>query len=331
MVSSLRRTAHDLLSSLLLLAHLFMGWKALSYVSNSPAPIAVVTSESMEPGFQRGDVLFLWNRQETVEVGDVALVAFATRRLPMVRSTIDPTAAVFAPPDANEKSQWFAAAVCADECVGSQYIRTKGDNVPIDDASLYPNEEGLATRENVIGQDCAGHDELAGERPRREAKAAPRQKTAHVCIGKHDDAVPKMAPAPIPVIADVIGGVVGGAIGGGATLCARYCPGPKVRELAAEIAARNLPPGVSQHAIGECTGQINDQKKQGKSVEISSKTKDTVDVNNVPPACMSLATVLTDHPSKEGSPIPIPMGSDSLQYRGISAEDRQNLAHALGQ
>ncbi|KAJ3492666.1 hypothetical protein NLG97_g5228 [Lecanicillium saksenae] len=141
----------------------------------------------------------------------------------------------------------------------------------------------------------------------------------------------RMAPAPIPVIAVVVGGVVGGAIGVGATLCARYCPGPKVREVAAEIAAHDLPPGISQHAIDECTGQINDQKKNAKSVEMPSKDKDTVDVHNVPPACMNLATVLTGHPSQEGGPIPVPMGSDSLQYRGISAEDRQNLAHALGQ
>ncbi|KAJ3492672.1 hypothetical protein NLG97_g5230 [Lecanicillium saksenae] len=139
MAFSPRRAAHNLLPTLLALAHLFIGWKALSYVSNSPAPIAVVTSESMEPGFQRGDVLFLWNRQETIEVGDIALVAFATRKLPMVHRVLQ---SYYLPrtPDENGAS---SNAI--------QYIRTKGDNVPIDDASLYPNEEGLAARENVIG------------------------------------------------------------------------------------------------------------------------------------------------------------------------------------
>lgn len=43
-------------------------WKGLSVVSDSPSPIVVVLSGSMEPAFQRGDLLFLWNRnwlQET--------------------------------------------------------------------------------------------------------------------------------------------------------------------------------------------------------------------------------------------------------------------------
>ncbi len=39
----------------------------------------------MEPGFQRGDVLLLWNRPHRITVGDIALVAFPTRKLPMVR------------------------------------------------------------------------------------------------------------------------------------------------------------------------------------------------------------------------------------------------------
>lgn len=101
MASSLRRTAHDLLSTLLVIAHLFIGWKALSYAANSPAPIAVVTSESMEPGFQRGDVLFLWNRQAAIEVGDIALVAFPTRKLPMVRMLIYQATRNLAPPGTN--------------------------------------------------------------------------------------------------------------------------------------------------------------------------------------------------------------------------------------
>lgn len=85
----------------------------------------------------------------------------------------------------------------------------------------------------------------------------------------------QMAPAPPAVVAAIAGGVAGGAIGGAATLCSRYCPGPKIRELAAEIAARDLPPGVSQESIDQCTQQINDQKKQGKNVEISSPNKDS--------------------------------------------------------
>lgn len=84
MAFSVRRTAQELLATALLVAHLFMGWKALAYATNCTAPIAVVTSESMEPSFQRGDILFLSNWPATIQVGDIALVAFETRKLPMV-------------------------------------------------------------------------------------------------------------------------------------------------------------------------------------------------------------------------------------------------------
>ena len=50
-------------------------WKGLSVLTDSPSPIVVVLSGSMEPAFQRGDLLFLTNRnifQET-QVGEVVV------------------------------------------------------------------------------------------------------------------------------------------------------------------------------------------------------------------------------------------------------------------
>lgn len=86
----------------------------------------------------------------------------------------------------------------------------------------------------------------------------------------------QMCPAPIAIPieigAAIAGGVTAGAVGGGATLCARYCPGPKMLRGTdfVRLAARDLPPGVSQHAIDECTQQIKDQfTKDHKSVQIS--------------------------------------------------------------
>lgn len=78
----------------------------------------------------------------------------------------------------------------------------------------------------------------------------------------------QMCPAPPAIVAAVAGGVAAGAVGGGATLCARYCPGPKAKRDF-EVFARDLPPGVSQESINQCTGQLNDQKNSGGSVQIS--------------------------------------------------------------
>jgi signal peptidase len=57
-------------------------------VSGSNYPIMVVSSESMEPAFQRGDLIFLWNRQEHIRAGDIPVVWFHGRPLPMVHRAI---------------------------------------------------------------------------------------------------------------------------------------------------------------------------------------------------------------------------------------------------
>lgn len=56
-----------------------MLWKGLSVASASSSPIVVVLSGSMEPAFQRGDLLFLWNRSPRTEVGEI--VVYNVRRL----------------------------------------------------------------------------------------------------------------------------------------------------------------------------------------------------------------------------------------------------------
>ena len=50
-------------------------WKGLSVATASPSPIVVVLSGSMEPAFQRGDLLFLWNRNlyRETDVGEVVV------------------------------------------------------------------------------------------------------------------------------------------------------------------------------------------------------------------------------------------------------------------
>lgn len=44
---------------------------------------------------------------------------------------------------------------------------------------------------------------------------------------------------------------------------------------------------------------------------------------------MNLATVITGNPSQEGGPVPVVMGSSSLQYEDLSDEERANLSEAL--
>lgn len=54
-----------------------------------------------------------------------------------------------------------------------------------------------------------------------------------------------------------------------------------------------------------------------------------VRADNVPSACMDLATVILNDPTQEGGPIPTPLGSASLQYTGLTDKDKADLQNAL--
>lgn len=61
-----------------------MVWKALSVITNSASPVVVVLSGSMEPAFQRGDLLFLWNRSPRVDVGEIVVYNVQGKDIPIV-------------------------------------------------------------------------------------------------------------------------------------------------------------------------------------------------------------------------------------------------------
>ena len=74
----------------LILSTAFMMWKGLSVVADSPSPIVVVLSGSMEPAFQRGDLLFLWNRNlfEETKVGEIVVYNVRGKDIPIVHRIV---------------------------------------------------------------------------------------------------------------------------------------------------------------------------------------------------------------------------------------------------
>lgn len=85
-----RQAASQILNFALILSTAFMMWKGLSVISNSPSPIVVVLSGSMEPAFQRGDLLFLWNRNlmEETKVGEVVVYNVRGKDIPIVHRVV---------------------------------------------------------------------------------------------------------------------------------------------------------------------------------------------------------------------------------------------------
>lgn len=116
-----------------------MFWKGLGIVTNSSSPIVVVLSGSMEPAFQRGDVLFLWNRNERSNVGDVVVYEVNQKPIPIVHRVLRE--------HHNDKKQ---------------LLLTKGDNNPVDDLGLYAYGQSYLNKEKDIVGTVWGYFPMVG-------------------------------------------------------------------------------------------------------------------------------------------------------------------------
>jgi signal peptidase len=83
-----RQLAAQVLNFALVLSTAFMLWKGLSVVADSPSPIVVVLSGSMEPAFERGDLLFLWNRGLDTQVGEIVVYNVQGKPIPIVHRVV---------------------------------------------------------------------------------------------------------------------------------------------------------------------------------------------------------------------------------------------------
>lgn len=83
-----RQLLAQVLNFALVLSTAFMLWKGLSVVTDSSSPIVVVLSGSMEPAFQRGDLLFLWNRGQDTQIGEIVVYNVKGKDIPIVHRVV---------------------------------------------------------------------------------------------------------------------------------------------------------------------------------------------------------------------------------------------------
>ncbi len=105
--------------------HMYIVWKYICYILDNDSPIVCVLSESMEPGFKRGDILFL--KPQAFKNGDICVYELEPGTIPIVHRVI-------------RKKNGM--------------IITKGDNNRFDDRGLYKRKDYLEdkdTRAGVIG------------------------------------------------------------------------------------------------------------------------------------------------------------------------------------
>mmetsp|Transcript_2795 Transcript_2795/g.2960 ORF Transcript_2795/g.2960 Transcript_2795/m.2960 type:complete len:190 (-) Transcript_2795:112-681(-) len=107
-----------------------MIWKGLMFVTKSESPVVVVLSGSMEPAFQRGDILFLNNQDDPIRVGEIVVFKIKDRDIPIVHRVMK----------VHEKED------------GEVEILTKGDNNRVDDRGLYAPGQLWLKREDILGR-----------------------------------------------------------------------------------------------------------------------------------------------------------------------------------
>ncbi|KAL8465676.1 hypothetical protein ACS0TY_034958 [Phlomoides rotata] len=108
-----------------------MIWKTLICITGSESPVVVVLSESMEPGFARGDILFLNMGRDPIRAGDIVVYNIDNREIPIVHRVIE----VHERRDTREVD-----------------ILTKGDNNDDDDISLYAPGQRWLQRQHIMGR-----------------------------------------------------------------------------------------------------------------------------------------------------------------------------------
>ncbi|KMZ76341.1 Signal peptidase complex catalytic subunit Sec11 [Zostera marina] len=125
----------DLLTQIITLGMIFSSaliiWKGLMLFSGSESPVVVVLSESMEPGFQRGDILFLHMNKDPIRAGEIVVYNVDGREIPIVHRVIE------------VREQHGTKEVD---------ILTKGDNNEMDDRMLYVPGQFWLQRQHIMGK-----------------------------------------------------------------------------------------------------------------------------------------------------------------------------------
>lgn len=154
-----------------------MMWKGLSVATASSSPIVVVLSGSMEPAFQRGDLLFLWNRAPRAELGEVVVYNVRGKDIPIVHRVVRtfPEVEGKAKKVKEVEEYVYLSALVAfvylivanvyplsASTVPNNMLLTKGDNNVADDTELYARGQDYLNREEDIVGSVRGYIPMVG-------------------------------------------------------------------------------------------------------------------------------------------------------------------------
>ncbi|EPS65580.1 hypothetical protein M569_09196 [Genlisea aurea] len=127
----IRHTLHQTVTFGMVVCSALMIWKTLMCITGSESPIVVVLTGSMEPGFSRGDILFLHMNKDPIRAGEITVYNVNAREIPIVHRVIK---------------------IHERRGSGEVDIMTKGDNNDSDDLAFYAPHQSWLRQDQVLGR-----------------------------------------------------------------------------------------------------------------------------------------------------------------------------------
>uniref|UniRef100_A0A0C9QSP2 Signal peptidase complex catalytic subunit SEC11 n=1 Tax=Wollemia nobilis TaxID=56998 RepID=A0A0C9QSP2_9CONI len=127
----IRQVAMQAISLGMIVTSALIIWKGLMCFTGSESPVVVVLSGSMEPGFKRGDILFLHMNKAPIRAGEIVVFHVDGREIPIVHRVIK----------VHERAD-----------TGEVEVLTKGDNNFGDDRLLYADGQLWLQKQHIMGR-----------------------------------------------------------------------------------------------------------------------------------------------------------------------------------
>ncbi|PPQ91189.1 hypothetical protein CVT25_001205 [Psilocybe cyanescens] len=168
---AIRRILLQALSLVSSLTPVMLLYSGVGVLANTQSPVVVVLSGSMEPAFQRGDILFMTNPpHQQYRTGDIVVYKVPGAEIPIVHRVVQARDIVqqqenteedvrlpadgdvkwFMQPEVKAVS-WRSEDRENGKSVRDQLILTKGDNNDVDDVGLYIGFDRLQ-RKHIVGK-----------------------------------------------------------------------------------------------------------------------------------------------------------------------------------
>ncbi|KAL3511880.1 hypothetical protein ACH5RR_024597 [Cinchona calisaya] len=127
----IRKALNEAITLGVIISTALIVWKALVCITGSESPVVVVLSGSMEPGFKRGDILFLHMSKDPIRSGEIVVFNIDGRPVPIVHRVIK----------VHERKD-----------TGDVNVLTKGDANPMDDRGLYAPGQRWLEQHHIMGR-----------------------------------------------------------------------------------------------------------------------------------------------------------------------------------